>query len=236
MIFEIHALRTVDLTVCHLVQEDSKLDGMVQKLEGAVQQLDSPCHFTVRLIMDDSALTAILATLKLGEIRTGEHGAEASGRPAATCSSAASQLPVNGVGYHSGRSTPDRPASAAAALPSSSSSPALFGSSSPCPFSLNSSPSSSSFLPSSSSSSSLASPGNSQIQPATGFRALRDRVVSDGRLSSHGDESASPEAVSQSMQSPTQAEARRRKSVYRSPFDFPDPPPAVPPRRKLSQP
>ena len=46
---------------------------MVEKLESAVQQLDSPCHFTVRLIMDDSALNAILAGLKLGEIRTGDN-------------------------------------------------------------------------------------------------------------------------------------------------------------------
>lgn len=228
--------------MCGALQEESKLDGMVQKLEGAVQQLDSPCHFTMRLIMDDSALTAILATLKLGEIRTGEHCPEASRRPAAA--SSASQVPVNGAGYHSGRSTPDRPSSAAAALHSSSSTPSLYTPPSPCPFSLSSSASlvqshPASSCSSSSSPSSPGSPASNPGQPAPGFNSLRSRVVSDGRLSSHDREESNPEAVSQSVRSPAQAQAegqQRRKGVSRSPFDFMDPPHAAPPRRKLSQP
>ena len=203
------------------MQEEVKLNGMVQKLESAVQQLDSPCHFTVRLIMDDSALTAILANLKLGEIRTGDPSVGALGAPAAASASVASasapHTPPASLGYHSGCSSPERPSSAASAHGSSSASAHISPSSS-VPFSLNAS--SHSFSPPSS---------------PLGFSTLRSRVVSDGRLSSAESESSSSWAVAQALQPPPQAGGRRRRNVSKSPAEVMEPL-SAPVRRRLSQP
>nr|KAG5713387.1 hypothetical protein BaRGS_024935 [Batillaria attramentaria] len=93
-------LRSLDKMLCNKLrperlhpsfvnaQEESQVQGMLQKLETAVHKLDSPCHFTVRLIMDDSVITTILANLKLGEIST-----EEAGDPIRPASDATQRLP-----------------------------------------------------------------------------------------------------------------------------------------------
>ncbi|XP_076442897.1 uncharacterized protein LOC143281550 isoform X2 [Babylonia areolata] len=219
-------------------QEEEKLKVMVQKLESAVQQLDAPCHFTVRLIMDDSALTAILANLQLGEIRTGEHGVGGGGgggpggpatpgsyTPSPSSSSSPASPAPSSVGYPSRCSSPERPSSASRCA-----------SCSPPPFSFNAS------NVSLASSQSLASSvSNATPPPEYGFNPLRARVVSDTHLSGQEGEGPRPGARAgavggdQALQPAPQDPSQRRQSVSRSPFDFVEHP-GAPRRRKLSQP
>lgn len=80
-----NALHTLDKAVCSKMQpdlpysdvvdrqEESSVVKVMVKLNDAVQKLDTPSHFTVRLIMDDTPLTSILSNLELMKISTDEH-------------------------------------------------------------------------------------------------------------------------------------------------------------------
>ncbi|XP_025081632.1 uncharacterized protein LOC112556642 isoform X2 [Pomacea canaliculata] len=125
-----NTLRALDRVLCgrlaadplHLVggqPGEEHINGSLQQLEQAVQRLETPCHFTVKLVIDDTAMTPILASLTLGKITNNvkEDGPEESTSSTLPVKSqrvsSAVSLPASGTlcSASSSSTHPSRPAS-----------------------------------------------------------------------------------------------------------------------------